>query len=92
MHNLSLLISGLMSHMYTSPRVVVRTEIETVVQSDPRGLMKTDVAFMEKHTKPIQWAAGTTVEEVAYQQGQADMIRFVKLKVIGRRLDAPTRL
>ena len=85
MYQISLLISGLLSYCISSPKVVVRIEVQD--RLDPRGLVYTDMKYIEKHVPPVHYSKEMTLEEVAYQQGQHDMVSFIKNNVIGRRLD-----
>lgn len=94
MYQLSLIISSLLANTF---RVTPPTEVEVeriVVHErlDPRGLNYTDVLYIEKLIRPVSWAKGMTIEEIAHAQGQADLLRIIKDKVIGRRLDGqPTK-
>jgi hypothetical protein len=86
MYQISLFISGLLAHMFTSPRTVRVVEYQT--QLDPRGLVAADIAYIRRNYRVgLRWKEGTTLEELAYQQGRADTIDFIENKVIGRRLD-----
>lgn len=87
MYQISLLISGLLANMFHTPKVVIKTTIEVQEKLDPRGLVHTDMKYIERHYRPVHYKAGMNLPDVAYQQGQADMITFIKTKVIGRRLD-----
>jgi|TARA_R110002050_G_scaffold14371_1_gene45406 hypothetical protein len=69
------------------PLTVVRDIIKTVEVRDPTGLIRNDIAFLKKHTKEVHWKAGTTLEQIAYQQGQVDVISTIETKVVGRRVD-----
>lgn len=61
--------------------------IETeVVRLDPRGLIKNDIAFIKSKLLPVEWKADITMEEIAYRQGQQDLLKFIEQKVVGRRL------
>ena len=85
MYQISLLISGLLSYCFSSPKVVVKIEVQD--RLDPRGLVYTDIKYIEKSVPAVHYAQGMTIEQVAYQQGQQDMLNFIKNNVIGRRLD-----
>ena len=85
MHYLSLLISGLAAHAFHTP--TVRTVIEVQDRLDPRGLNMADVKFIERFCPQVYWKEGMSLEDVAYQQGQQDMVNFIKTRVIGRRTD-----
>ena len=89
MEHLTYYASALLAALYyaVSPtqRVVTVTQYDEHVKLDPRGMAPVDVRFIRQHTKPVQYKEGTTLSEVAYQQGQEDLIKFIEEKVIGRR-------
>jgi hypothetical protein len=89
MEHLTYYMSGVLAALYhavsPTPRVVIITEYDEHVKLDPRGMAPVDVKFIKQHTKPVSWKSGATLSEVAYQQGQADLIKFIEDKVIGRR-------
>jgi len=90
MYQISLFISGLLANLFAAPPAVREVEVIREVEvKDPHGIMPNDIAFIRKHTAPVSWKEGTTLEEVAYQQAQADLIRFIENKVVGRRVDRP---
>ena len=62
--------------------------IETeVVRLDPRGLVRNDIEFIRSKLLPVEWKADITLEEIAYRQGQQDLLKFIEQKVVGRRLN-----
>ena len=63
---------------------LVETE---VVRLDPRGLVKNDIAFIRSKLLPVEWKTDMTIEEIAYRQGQHDLLKFIEQKVVGRRLN-----
>ena len=63
---------------------VVETE---VVRLDPRGLVRNDITFIRSKLLPVEWKANMTIEEIAYRQGQHDLLKFIEQKVVGRRID-----
>lgn len=81
----SAVLAALVYLVLPTQRVVVRREVE--VQLDPRGSTRTDLEYIRKHTRPVHWTEGDTLETVAYRQGQADLIKFIETKVLGRRLN-----
>ncbi len=86
MYNFTLLISGLLAHTFTSPKIIKQTETHTKL--DPRGLVRSDINFIRKHIRGVHYQAGrTSIEDIAYAQGQNDAILFIEQKVIGRRTD-----
>lgn len=83
MHQISLVISSLLAQLFYAvavPATVIRTEEKL----DPRGLVMHDVAYMEKHLPQVHYKAGYTLDQVAYQQGQHDLLAFIKREIIGR--------
>ena len=62
--------------------------IETeVVRLDPRGLIRNDIEFIRSKLLPVEWKTEITMEEIAYRQGQQDLLKFIEQKVVGRRLN-----
>lgn len=53
---------------------------------DARGLVKNDIEYIRKYIQAVHWKPGITVEEMAYAQGQHDLLEFIETKVAGRRL------
>ena len=64
---------------------IVNVETE-VVRLDPRGLIRNDIEFIRSRILPVEWKPGMTLEEVAFRQGQHELLRFIEQKVVGRRL------
>jgi len=69
------------------PITVIKEVIKTVEVRDPSGLIRNDITYLKKHTSQVHWKAGTTLEQIAYQQGQVDVIGVIENKVVGRRVD-----
>ena len=91
MYQLSLIISSLLAQTFRHvPTIVEKEVIKEVEVRDPAGIMRNDILFIQKHMAPPQWTAGTTIEEVAYAQGQLDLLKFIEDKVVGRRVDRPS--
>jgi hypothetical protein len=90
MYQISLYISSLLVNLFAPPPRVVQVEvIKEVEVRDPSGLIHNDLAFLRKHTAKVQWKLGSTLDQLAYQQGQADVLNTIETKVIGRRVDRP---
>ena len=89
MHYVQYLTSAVLTALVylVLPTQRVKVVKETEVQLDPRGAIHTDLQFIKSHTRPVHWADGDTLETVAYRQGQADLIKFIETKVLGRRLN-----
>lgn len=60
---------------------------ETITVLDPRGMIHTDIEFIRRHIPKVHWREGMTLEQVAYHQGQHDLLEFIATSVVGRRLD-----
>ena len=91
MYQFTLWISGLAADLVykqAAPRTVTVQKVITEERLDPRGLVRNDIKFLNSKVPPVSWKADTTIEEVAYAQGQQDLIRFIETRVIGRRTDA----
>lgn len=65
----------------------IRYVEKEVIKLDPRGLVKNDIEFIRSKLLPVTWRQGITLEEIAYTQGQADLLKFIETKVVGRRLN-----
>lgn len=63
---------------------IVETE---VIKLDPRGLVRNDIEYIKSKLQDVHWKPGMTLEEIAYVQGQHDLLKFIETKVIGRRLN-----
>jgi hypothetical protein len=91
MHQFSLYISGLLADLIykqSGPTViVVEKEIKSEIKLDPRGLVRTDIKFLKDRVPAPYWKEGTTIQEIAYAQGQQDLISFIETRLIGRRVD-----
>lgn len=81
--------SAALAHLYyliaPSPRVVIRTETVTVVEKDPNGIIRNDLALITKYLPELKWKAGMSIEEIAHVQGQHDLFNMIQNKVVGRR-------
>jgi len=64
----------------------IKVVSEEVVRLDPRGLIRNDIEYIRNKLLPVEWKAGMTMEEIAYRQGQQDLLKFIETKVVGRRL------
>ena len=56
-----------------------------VVKLDPRGLVRNDLEFIRSRILPVEWKPGITMEEIAYRQGQHELLKFIEAKLVGRR-------
>jgi len=65
----------------------IKTVEVEVVRLDPRGLIRNDIEYIKSKIAPVEWKKGMSLEEIAYQQGQHDLLRFIETKVVGRRLN-----
>jgi len=66
--------------------------IERVVTNeirDPSGLAARDIALVRRHISELHWKPGTTIEQVAYAQGQHDLLRIIEQRVMGKGNDLP---
>ena len=61
---------------------------KTVKVLDPRGMIRNDIEFIRKHLPTVGWQKNSTLEEIAYNQGQHDLLHFIETKVVGRRMDS----
>jgi hypothetical protein len=67
--------------------LVVNLEKEKEVRIlDPRGMIGTDIKFIQSKLPQLCWQKGMSLEEIAYIQGQHDLLKFIEQKVVGRRL------
>ena len=57
-----------------------------VIKLDPRGLIRGDLDYIKKRLAPVAWQQGVTMEELAYRQGQHDIVKFIEDNMVGRRL------
>lgn len=63
---------------------VVHVEKETI-KLDPRGLVRNDIEFIKSKLPVVRWHKGISIEEIAYNQGMHDCLKFIEDKVVGRR-------
>jgi hypothetical protein len=56
---------------------------------DPSGLAARDIAIVRRHVQEVHWKPGTTIEQVAYAQGQHDLLRIIEQRVMGKGNDLP---
>ena len=54
---------------------------------DPRGMILNDIKFIRTKIPTLCWQKGMSLEELAYVQGQHDLLKFIETKVIGRRVN-----
>lgn len=87
MHQFTLLISGLLADLIYKETGRDRVYIKEEARLDPRGLVRNDIKFIRAKVPAPMWSKGTTIEQVAYAQGQQDLIQFIETRVIGRRVD-----
>lgn len=70
------------------PQKIVINQPQTKTVLDPRGMIRTDIAFIKQYIGEVHWKEGISLEDVAYAQGQHDLLKFIETKVVGRRLDS----
>ena len=91
MQYITLFISGLLARTVysTAPPVPspIKEGTEEYPKLDPRGLVRNDVKYMRSKVPTPSWKPGATIQDIAYAQGQQDMITFIETRVIGRRHD-----
>jgi hypothetical protein len=49
---------------------------------DPRGFIHKDIQILRKHLPRLGYAKGDTLEDIAYRQGQTDMIDHIERYII----------
>ena len=88
MQEFTLFISSLLAGIVRRfAGVSLDTEKEVHKKLDPRGLVRNDLAFIRSKVPAPQWKPDTTIQQVAYAQGQQDLIVFIETRVVGRRVD-----
>ena len=55
-----------------------------VPNKDPHGLIQRDIQFIEENVPSSGYRKGDTLADVAYRQGQADLLNFIKKHFKGR--------
>ena len=87
MHTITLYISGLLADLVERmrPPAIVRTN--TIETRDPSGLAKRDIDMVRRHIAEVHWKNGMSIEQVAYAQGQEDLLRIIEKKVMGKGND-----
>lgn len=94
MQNFTLMLSALLASVIhalnPTPKTVVVVREVPKISFDPNGLMFSDLAYAERHFKPVTYNKGDTLEDIAHAQGLADALHFMKTKVIGRRTNNGT--
>ena len=68
-----------------SPAIIIHKVKVLETKLDPHGLAKNDIATIEKGAVQMHWKKGDTIEDIAYRQGQQDLVKFIKIKLLGRR-------
>ena len=63
-------------------------EVKTVKILDPRGMIRTDIEYIRQYLPKVGWQKDSTLEEIAYNQGQHDLLHFIETKVVGRRMNS----
>ena len=56
---------------------------------DPSGLAARDIALVRRHISEVHWKPGLTLEQIAYAQGQEDLLRIIEQRIMGKRNDLP---
>lgn len=90
MYYIQLLTSGLLANLahtlVNSPRIVVKTETVTVTVKDPHGLVRNDLEKIESYLPRIGWKKGDTPDDVAFRQGQHELFRVIKERIVKARV------
>lgn len=71
-------ISNLGNALIGKPNV----ETKVITIKDPNGLMKRDIALLEKYAGTGKYKVGDSLESVAWREGQLATINFIKTKLI----------
>ena len=66
-----------------------KTIIKEVVvyEKDPNGFIQNDMAWLKANVPIPHYKVGDSIEQVAYRQGQADLLRVIETRLIGRHRD-----
>lgn len=87
MNQLSLYISSLLAKLVDSVRPPALVITNTIEKRDPSGLAKRDIDMVRRHIAEVHWKNGMSIEQVAYAQGQEDLLRIIEKKVMGKGND-----
>lgn len=94
MYNTTYLFSWLVAYCLSKTTIVkekrvteyvdkIVTEKVTVTKHDPFGLVKQDIEDLEEVIPKVHFKTGDTLADVAYKQGQKDVLTFLKRKHLG---------
>lgn len=70
-------------HTEFRDREVIKTVEVEVIRHDPNGLVKRDIEQIATHVTTAGYQKGDTLADVAYKQGQNDVLRFLQKKFLG---------
>lgn len=70
-------------HVEFRDREVIKTVEVEVIKHDPKGLVKRDIDQLDAHIAAAGYQKGDTLADVAYKQGQSDVLRFLKKTFLG---------
>ena len=82
-------IKDLLTYHWERLRLPAIERVITHEIRDPSGLAARDIALVKRHISELHWKPGTTIEQVAYAQGQHDLLRIIEQRVMGKGNDLP---
>ena len=84
-----LYIKDLLTYWLESMRLPAIERVVTHEIRDPSGLAARDIALVRRHISEVHWKPGFTLEQIAYAQGQEDLLRIIEQRIMGKGNDLP---
>lgn len=69
--------------LFLTPKPVIVKE--EVMVKDPSGFMKHDIQFIKQHLGNHRYKVGDSLEQVAFNAGQASVVQFIETKLMERK-------
>jgi len=82
-------IKDLLTYHWERLRLPAIERVITHEIRDPSGLAARDIALVRRHISEVHWKPGLTLEQIAYAQGQEDLLRIIEQRVMGKGNDLP---
>ena len=82
------LLRGIWTSNKSSTPPTSPPETIEVVKLDPRGMIRNDIEYIKNSLPKLGYVKGDSLTDVAYKQGQWDLLRFIETKVVGRRISS----
>ena len=56
-----------------------------IIQHDPNGLIRNDIAHLKSIFKEQRYSPGTSMDKIMFEQGQLSIIDYIEREMVAKR-------